>query len=262
MIGEPSQPKSRDNRRTKTGGRRPGTLYIVGVPIGSHQDITLRAIDILRHAAIVAAETPSITQELLSQYDIQATLTSYDPRNHHEKTAVLVQRLREGQDVALVSDTGMPVIYDPGRRLIAAARKAGLPVSVIPGPSALTAAVALSGYPGDRIVFEGRLPETRPQLFRFLARFKGEVGTAVFFVPPGHLLTVLESLTQILPTREVALAIDLSTPDEVFHKGRPAVLLKKISSWRREANATLVMQGSSRGKKKTGYRSTRRRAGG
>src|SRR5689334_5744591 len=126
------------------GRRRIGTLFIVGMPIGSPDDLTLRARAILGQVSVVAAETPLATRALLDHHGIDATITGYQA--DEEKIAVLLDRLERGYDIALVSDSGMPVIYDPGRLLIAAARAAGHPVTVVPGPSALTAAVALSGY--------------------------------------------------------------------------------------------------------------------
>lgn len=243
MIRKPSQPRSRQLTHHGQSERRPGTLFLVGTPIGDLNDLTLRAVDILTRVAVVAAETPLATQALLAHHGIEATVTSYGPQNHQEKIAVLLHRLREGQDVALVSDSGMPVIYDPGRRLIEATHSAGLPVKVIPGPSALTAAIAISGYSGDRVVFEGRLPRTRSHLLRFIARFKGESRTAVFFVARTSLSTVLESLVQVLPFRNVVLAIDLARPDGAVYRGKPKALLMKIPSLCRDAAITLVLQG-------------------
>jgi len=246
MIRKPSQPKAGENLRSTTAHRPPGTLFIVGTPIGSPRDITLRAVDILRQVAVVAAETPLITQTFLAQHGIGTTITSYGPRNYHEKIALLLRKMSDGHDVALVSDSGMPVIYDPGRLLIAAARKANLPVSVIPGPSALTAAIALSGYPGDSLVFEGSLPQRRPQLQRFLARFEFESRAVVLFIRPGSIRSVMQSIAQTLPVRNVTVAADLTTSHEIIYQGTPAVLLRKIVSLRRDAEVTLVLPGAGK----------------
>lgn len=250
MIRKPSQPKSGSHAHTIKGGRRPGTLFVVGTPIGCPEDLSLRAVHIFQRVAFLAAETPRATQLLLTHHNIQATITSYGPHNCHEKVAVLLHRLREGHDVALVSDNGMPVIYDPGRSLIAAAHKAGLPVTVIPGPSVLTTAVALSGYSGDSIVFEGRLPKTKRSFLRFISWFKGDPRTTVFFVQPDFLSTVMEVLAQTLPTRNVTLAIDLTGPEEALLQGRPGRLLTEISSLRQDAKITLVLEGGKKQKRK------------
>ncbi|HLZ33663.1 MAG TPA: SAM-dependent methyltransferase [Nitrospira sp.] len=223
--------------------RRIGTLYIVGTPIGSPDDLTIRALTILRHVSIVAAETPRATQALLTHHGVSATITSYGPGNCEEKIAVLLHRLHRGQDIAFVSDSGMPVIYDPGRLLIEAAHEAGIPVTVIPGPSALTAAVALSGYSGDRIAFEGRLPGTRPLLDKFFAQFRQETRTMVFLVSPRSLLLVLRSLAHILPARQLTLAIDMTRKHERSYRGNPALLLEQVHSVPRDAELTMVMSG-------------------
>jgi 16S rRNA (cytidine1402-2'-O)-methyltransferase len=158
--------KSQQTSRKAVGSAhrrsRPGTLFIVGTPIGSPEDLTLRAKTILGQVSIVAAETPAATRALLDHHGIAATITGYQGDN--EKIAVLLDRMDAGHDVALVSDSGMPVIYDPGHRLIAAARAAGHTVTLVPGPSALTAAAALSGFGADRLVFVGRLPRSGRQL--------------------------------------------------------------------------------------------------
>src|SRR5689334_24062654 len=145
MGRQKSQQTSRKVSRSKADGRHTGTLFIVGTPIGSPDDLTLRARTILAKVSIVAAETPLATRALLDHHGIAATITAYGG-GHEEKIEVLLDRLEAGHDIALVSDSGMPVIYDPGRLLIAAARAAGYSVTVIPGPSALTAAAALSGF--------------------------------------------------------------------------------------------------------------------
>jgi 16S rRNA (cytidine1402-2'-O)-methyltransferase len=119
-----------------TTPRSPGTLYVVGTPIGHPDDITIRALATLRRVSVIASEDPRVTQALLARHGITATVTSYGPLNRHEKVRLLLHRLTQGQDIALVSDNGTPVIYDPGSLLVAAAHQAGIPVKVIPGSSA------------------------------------------------------------------------------------------------------------------------------
>ncbi len=146
-----------------------GTLYVVSMPIGHPDDITLRALATLRHVTVVTSEDPRVTQALLAHHGITATITSYGPLNRDEKIRLLLHRLTQGQDVALVSDNGTPVIFDPGTRLVAAAHQAGIPVKAIPGPSTLTTAAAISGFSGDAIIFEGRLPSTSHRLGQYLS---------------------------------------------------------------------------------------------
>ena len=146
MARQKSQQTSRKASGSPNGRRRSGTLFIVGTPIGSPDDLTIRARAVLGQVSIVAAETPLATQALLSYHGISATITGYG-RGEEEKIAVLLDRLNAGHDIALVSDCGMPVIYDPGRMLITAAQDAGYRVTVVPGPSALTAAAAFLDIP-------------------------------------------------------------------------------------------------------------------
>ena len=243
MARQKSQQTYRESLDAADRRRHTGTLFIVGTPIGSPDDLTIRALTILRSVAIVAAETPRATQALLAHHGISTTITGYAPRNCEEKIAVLLHRLREGQSIAFVSDSGMPVVYDPGRLLIEAAHEGGYPVTVIPGPSALTAAVALSGYSGDRILFEGRLPGTGRLLDEFFRQFRRETGTTVFFVSTRSLPLVLRSLTRILPARQLTIAIDMTRKSERVLRGTPASLIEPIRSLPQDAEVTVVMSG-------------------
>ncbi len=241
MARQRSQPIYPDRQDSAT--RHTGTLHIVGTSIGSFDDLSIRALTTLKNVSIVAAENPRATQALLDYHGISATITSYAPRNRDEKIAVLLHSLHQGQHVALVSDSGMPVIYDPGRLLIAAAQQAGYPVTVIPGPSALTAAVAISGYSGDRIHFEGKFPRTKRLADRFLAQFKGNSETLVFFAPSGHCAQILQSLKRILPDRHVTLAADMTKTTESLYQGTAASLLGVGSQLAENTEVTVVVEG-------------------
>lgn len=243
MIEDRSQPKPGKEHRFPEPRRRPGTLYVVGTPIGHPDDITVRALKVLKQVPIVAAETPLVTRAFLAHHGVHTTVTRYDPRNHEEKIAVLLHQLRSGYDVALVSDSGMPVIYDPGRLLILAAHKAGLPVTVIPGPSAFTAATALSGFSGDRMLFEGKAPKATRHLLKLVGRFKREPGTAVLFVLPDSLTAVLDNLARHLPTRKLALAVNLTRQTEALYRGTPRALMKKLTAIPADAEITMVIEG-------------------
>ena len=135
-----------------------GSLYIVSTPIGNPDDITLRALSTLKTVAAIAAEDPQCTQALLARHGITTPLTSYHNENMEEKIPVLIQRMKEGQSIALVSDAGTPAIVDPGARLIHEALKQNIPVVSVPGPSALLAALTASNLPGEAFVFIGPLP--------------------------------------------------------------------------------------------------------
>jgi 16S rRNA (cytidine1402-2'-O)-methyltransferase len=156
---------------------------------------------------------------------------------------VLLHRLTQGQDVALVSDNGTPVIYDPGSLFVAAAHQAGIPVKAIPGPSIITAATAVSGFAGDGIIFEGHLPSTSRRLAQYLSRFSKERRTLVFCVAPLTLTRLLEILTQILPTRQIAIAMNLTTCRETLSRGRPGELLDQIGRVPKDSAVTIVIEG-------------------
>ncbi len=243
MARKGSQSKYRNGHDPAVSNRPPGTLFVVGSPIGSPDDLTIRAIAILKRVSVIAAESPLCTQNLLRHHGIFKTITSYSPRHRREKIAVLLQLLNQGQDVALMSDSGMPVLYDPGRLLIAAAHRAGIPVSVIPGPSALTAALAASGYSGDRIVFEGHAPQNIRDLRKFLMQFKQERRTIVLFVSAPCLTVVLQNAFKILGNRQGSLAIDLTKAGETVYRGRLLSLIRQVSPLSHDTEITVVIEG-------------------
>jgi 16S rRNA (cytidine1402-2'-O)-methyltransferase len=227
-----------------------GTLYVVSTPIGHPDDITLRALATLRDVTIIASEDPRVTQALLTHHGITATVTSYGPFNHHDKILLLLHRLTRGQDVALVSDKGTPVIYDPGSLFVAAAHQAGIPVKVIPGPSTITAAAAISGFSGDAIIFDGQLPSTSHRLAHYLSQLQKERRTLVLYVAPKTLTGLMKILAQLFPTRQIAIAMNLTTCKETLTRGRPAELLDWIGPVPKDSAVTVVIEGYRRGPKK------------
>ena len=241
--------KSQQTSRKASGSQsRPstGSLFIVGTPIGCSDDLTLRARTVLARVSIVVAETPLATQTLLNHHGIAATVTGYG-RGDEEKIAVLLDRLNAGHDIALVSDSGMPIIFDPGRLLISAVRAAGHAVIVIPGPSALTAAVALSGESADRLLFVGRLPRAGQRLDRFLKGLRREGATTVMFLSPSALPRLLERLERVLPHRIVTLAVNMTKADERVDRGTAAALLEQFRSFPHDSEVTLVLTGARTG---------------
>ena len=246
MARQKSQPTSHKSRGLSDLDPRSGTLYIVGVPIGTPDDLTIRARKILRRVSVIAAETPLATQALLSHHGINARLTSYGPKQYEEKIPVLLAQLAAGRDVALVSDNGMPVIYDPGRLLIEAVHAAGYRVSIVPGPSALTAAVAWSGYSGDHIISHGRLPQGDRLLSRFFAALKLETATTVLFVSPHVLPRILSCVSRVLPQRPLTLAVDMTQHNERLYRGRAGSLLQQIRVLPKDSRVTMVLRGTER----------------
>jgi 16S rRNA (cytidine1402-2'-O)-methyltransferase len=191
-----------------------------------------------------------VTQALLAHHNITATVTSYGPFNRHEKILLLLHRLTQGQDVALVSDNGTPVIYDPGSLFVAAAHQAGIPVKAIPGPSTITAAAAISGFSGDAIIFEGQLPSTSRRLAHYLSQLHKERRTLVLYVAPKALTGLLKILAQLFPTRQIAIAMNLTTCKETLTRGRPDELLDRIGPVPKDSAVTVVIEGYRRGSKK------------
>src|SRR5512137_1118131 len=174
-----------------------GTLYIVATPIGNLEDITLRAIRILKEADVIAAEDTRHTQKLLSKYDIHTPLTSYHDHNKEEKAPVLVAKMLDGKSVALVSDAGTPGISDPGYFLINLAVDRKIPVVPIPGATAAIAALSVSGLPTDSFVFEGFLPGRHTARLRRLEELKAEKRTLVFYEAPHRILAAMEDILQV-----------------------------------------------------------------
>ena len=247
MARNGSQPNGRGEESRTARSRPRGTLYVVGTPIGHPDDITLRALAVLRQAAIVASEDPRATQALLAHHGIVTIITSYGPANRHEKMLILLDRLKQGEDIALVSDNGTPVIYDPGCLFVAAAHRAGIPVKAIPGPSTITAAIAISGFSGDAILFDGHLPSTNHRLTQHLVALSKERRTLVFYVQQKTLGKLLKNLAQVLPTRQMVIATDLTTDKETLSRGRADELLDQIGSVPKESAVTVVIEGHRAG---------------
>ena len=187
-----------------------GTLYLVATPIGNLEDITLRALRILREADIIAAEDTRQTLKLLNHYEIKNRLVSYYEHNRIEKGNYLVGQLLEGKNVALVSDAGTPGISDPGEDLVVRAVIKGIPVTMIPGPAAVIAGVVLSGLPSGRFVFEGFLPMNKRARRERLESISRETRTMVFYEAPHKLIYTLKDLRCALGNRKTAIARELT----------------------------------------------------
>jgi len=186
------------------------TLYVVSTPIGNLEDITLRALRILKEVNLIAAEDTRRTAGLLHRYDIRTPSTSFHDHNEREKTPVLLDRLALGENVALVSDSGTPSVSDPGCRLVKAALDAGYRVQSIPGPSAVLSALVSSGFPADAFTFLGFPPRKRAARREWAARLAREPHTVVFFEAPHRLRATLQDLESLLAERPICLAKELT----------------------------------------------------
>jgi 16S rRNA (cytidine1402-2'-O)-methyltransferase len=185
--------------------RAPGTLYVVATPLGNLEDVTLRALRVLREAALVACEDTRRTRVLLQAHGITTRTTSYYEHNERGKGERILQALREGRDVALVSDAGTPGISDPGYRLVRDARAEGLPVVPVPGPSAAVAALSVSGLPTDRFLFVGFLPARAGARREALRALAAAPETLVFYESPVRVTAMLAEAQEVLGDREAFL---------------------------------------------------------
>jgi len=222
-----------------------GVLYIVATPIGNLEDITLRALRVLKEADLIAAEDTRHTQKLLSHYDIHTPLTSYHEHNERTKAPALVERLICGERIALVSDAGTPAISDPGYRLVVAAVAAGVQVTPIPGPAALTAALSAAALPTDRFVFEGFLPEKTKQRRERLRMLHDEGRTLVFYEAPHRLKDSLDDIEAILGDRIIVIAREVSKVHEEFVRGRISEIITGIADRETRGEIVIVVHGST-----------------
>ena len=174
----------------------PRTLYLVATPIGHLEDVTLRALEVLRGADFIACEDTRVTRKLAARYELRAPLVSYHEHNRRESGQTILARLQSGESGALVSDAGMPVVSDPGANLVALCREAGVPVCVIPGPCAAVSALALSGFPAGRFCFEGFLSVARKSRREHLAGLAAERRTMIFYEAPHKLPGTLKDFAE------------------------------------------------------------------
>lgn len=210
---------------------RPGILHVVATPIGNRDDIGTRAIETLRRVAVIAAEDTRHTRPLLQHLGIDTPLVAL--HDHNERTAVdgLVERMRGGADVALVSDAGTPLISDPGFRLVRAARVAGLKVSPVPGPSAVVAALSVAGLPSDRFVFEGFLAAKAGARRSRLAELAGESRTLIFYESSHRIVDCLEDMREVFgDDREAVVARELTKLFETVLGAPLAGLVEQVKA--------------------------------
>ncbi len=204
-----------------------GKLYIVGTPIGNLEDITLRALRVLGEADLIAAEDTRRTRKLLTHYDIQVRLFSYRRENEMRAAVELADRIGEGMNVALVTDAGMPGISDPGFALVAECAARGLGIEVVPGASALTALLAVSGFPVSSFLFEGYLPNKSSARRARLLELAGEPRPVVFFEAPHRIRATLKDVAELLPSRTLVLARELTKLHEEIRRGLASRLLEQ-----------------------------------
>ena len=221
-------------------------LTVVPTPIGNRQDITLRAIDALREADLIAAEDTRHSGMLLHHLGIKKPFVSLHDHNEASRTAELTERMSAGLKVALVSDAGMPGISDPGHRLIRACVEQGIPVTVLPGPSAVTTALVGSGFPSDRFFFGGFLPVKSGRRATELARAAERDGTSIYFESPHRILRSLEALKECCPERQVCVARELTKTFEDYRRGTPAEVIAHYEKHPPKGEITLLIAPASK----------------
>jgi 16S rRNA (cytidine1402-2'-O)-methyltransferase len=226
---------------------RPGTLYLVATPIGNLEDITLRALRVLREVDFVAAEDTRRTRKLLSHHNIPARVISVHEHNERTRAPELVARLRGGQSVALVSDAGTPALSDPGMEVVRRAAEAGVPVVAIPGASAFLTALAASGLPAEPVTFVGFLPAAPAERQRTLERLRTLPHTLVLYEAPHRLIKALEAVREICGDRRLVVARELTKVHEELFRGTVGEAIEQFTGRRPQGEFTLVVAGASGG---------------
>jgi 16S rRNA (cytidine1402-2'-O)-methyltransferase len=218
-----------------------GQLYLVSTPIGNLEDITLRAIRILKEVDAIACEDTRHTQKLLNHYGIKKRLVSYHEHNENSRAPELISELKNGGSIALVTDAGTPVVSDPGHRLVALCAENNIRVTPIPGASAAFAALAGSGISAERVLFVGFLPARQGERRRALTEFAVNSATLVFFEAPHRIANMLSDAAEILGPRPSALARELTKLHEEFLRGTLNDLAKKLNATPLKGEFTLVV---------------------
>jgi 16S rRNA (cytidine1402-2'-O)-methyltransferase len=219
----------------------PGTLYVVATPIGNLEDVTLRALRVLKEVDLIACEDTRHTRGLLSHFGIHASVTSYFEHNKLSKGEALIRALTDGKSVALVTDAGTPGISDPGFLLVRAARDAGIPVVPIPGPSAVIAALSAAGVPADRFIFEGFLPVKPGRRVHRLEALRGLSTTIVCYESPHRIMASLEAMAQVFGEVEIVVGRELTKQFEEIVRGTPARLLEHFGQRQPRGEFTIVI---------------------
>lgn len=221
---------------------QPGTLYLVATPIGNLEDITLRALRVLRECDVVAAEDTRRTGQLLRHFDLRKPMLSYFKFNEARRSEEILDRLRAGETVALVTDAGTPGISDPGERVVRTVIAADFRVESVPGPCALVAALTASGLPTEEFHYVGFLPHKSGQRRRRLEGMAALPGTLVLYESPHRIEKLLGELVEVMPERQVVVARELTKRFEEFLRGTPGELLE-VARKRRLKGEFVVLVG-------------------
>ena len=233
----------------KRNNQLKGTLYICGTPIGNLEDITLRALNVLKKVDLIAAEDTRHTKKLLSHYQINTPVTSYYEYNKFKKAPYLIEKIRNGQKIALVSDAGMPGISDPGYFIVNLALKNDIKVIPIPGVSAVITALVVSGLPSEHFIFEGFLPRKCTERKKYFGKIESENRTLIFYETPHRLKKTLRDMLKIWGDRRIVIARELTKKYEEVLRGEISEILKVLEDREIKGEITLIVEGNTRGEK-------------
>ena len=222
-----------------------GKLYVCPTPIGNLDDITIRVLNTLSEVDLIAAEDTRHTIKLLNHFEIKKPLTSYHEHNKREKGSFLIQKLLQGENIAIVSDAGMPGISDPGEDIIKQAIENAIDVIALPGPTASILALVTSGLPTGRFVFEGFMPSNKKERKERIERLKNEERTIIFYESPHRLTNLLEDMLQILGEREISVARELTKRYEEIFRGDISSALDKFKKDSPKGEFVVVVKGAS-----------------
>ena len=226
--------------------RSSGMLYVVATPIGNLNDISLRALEVLKSADVIAAEDTRHSGNLLRHFEIRKPLVSYHEHNEAMRSEELAERMAGGENVALITDAGMPGLSDPGARLIRKCIERDLPFTIIPGASSILTALAGSGFSLEKFCFRGFLPVKSGQRERELRAAAEREETTVFFESPYRIVKTLTASAEIMPDRQLCVARELTKKFEEFRRGTAAELLAHYTAHPAKGEITLVISGSDR----------------
>ncbi len=226
-----------------------GILYICGTPIGNLEDITLRCLNVLKKVDLIAAEDTRHTKILLNHYQIRKPSTSYHKYSKEKKVEHILQLLQEGKKIALLSDAGMPGICDPGYEIIRKAIENSITIIPIPGVSALTTALVVSGFALERFVFEGFVPRKKGEKRRFFLNLKDEERTIVFYETPHRIKDTLNTLKEVMGDRRIVIARELTKKFEEIIRGKLSSVADSLNNREIKGEITLVLEGNRASKK-------------
>ena len=249
MSEEDARERRRAAREEDEAGARTaaGTLYVVATPIGNLEDVTLRALAVLRSVDVIACEDTRRTRILLDRHGIGATLVPFHKFNEAKAAAGIAHRLVSGKSVALVSDGGTPAVSDPGYRLVRAALDAGATVVPVPGPSAFVAAVSASGLPSEAVTFRGFLPHRAGERRRAIEAIAGDATTQVFYESPHRIAASMGDLAAILGPRPAAVVREMTKRYETWYRGTLAEIAERIAAETARGEYCIVVEGAREG---------------